>query len=218
MTPGPAAGPAGYLDLPVRGYLDELGRGTAAPGGGSAAALAVALAGGLCAMAARLSARQLPGDAADRLAAQADRLCAGAAALVQADADAYLACIEARREAGAEAAAAALSAAADVPMQVLAAGADLADIAARLAAGGNPNLRGDAIAAALLAEAGARAAAQLVRINLAAAPGDERLARAGRLLQQAGQSARAAQPPADPGRAWLCCSCATPGRYRVPAA
>jgi formiminotetrahydrofolate cyclodeaminase len=47
---------------------------------------------------------------------------------------------------------------------------------------GHPNLHGDAITAALLAEAGARSACALVRINLSAAESDERLARVARLL------------------------------------
>jgi methenyltetrahydrofolate cyclohydrolase len=92
----------------------------------------------------------------------------------------------------------ALPAAADVPMQVLEAGAEVAGLAARLAADGNPNLRGDAVAA-LLAEAGVRAATELVTINLADVPGDERPARARRLLRQIARSTRAAQQPTDPG-------------------
>ena len=90
--------------------------------------------------------------------------CARAASLIQADAHSYLGVIKAQRLAAAgtdtsqgapartgpgadtyhrqRAVVGALSAAADVPMQVLEAGADVAGLAARLAAGGNPNLRG----------------------------------------------------------------------------
>ena len=118
----------------------------------------------LCAMAARLSARQLPGDEAYAMETKAERLRAGAASLIQADAHSYLGVIKAQRLAAAgtdtsqgapartgpgadtyhrqRAVVGALSAAADVPMQVLEAGADVAGLAARLAAGGNPNLRG----------------------------------------------------------------------------
>ncbi len=53
----------------------------------------------------------------------------------------------------------ALSGAAAVPMQVVEVAAQVAQVAAYLAREGNPNLRGDAITAAALAEAGARAAA-----------------------------------------------------------
>ncbi len=67
-------------------------------------------------------------------------------------------------------------------MRVVEIGAQVAVLAARLAAHGHPNLHADAITAALLAEAGARAACALVRINLSAAESDERLARVARLL------------------------------------
>ncbi len=81
--------------------------------------------------------------------------------------------------------AAALAAAADVPMEIIELAVPVARIAARLAADGNPNLRGDAITGALLAEAGARAAAVLVGINLAGAADDDRPARAGQLAKEA---------------------------------
>jgi formiminotetrahydrofolate cyclodeaminase len=45
--------------------------------------------------------------------------------------------------------------------------ADAAGIASRLAEQGNPNLRGDAVIAVLLADAAARGAAVLVEINVA---------------------------------------------------
>ena len=193
----------GYLDLPLRAFLGLLADDQPAPAGGAAAALGVALAASLCAMAARLSGRQLP-EAAE-LAAEAGRLADTVAPLAQADAEAYRAVIAARRrptatpagpgapaEPGAPAApdddqrrrrlAAALSDAADVPMRVAEIGAQVAVLAARLAAHGHPNLHGDAITAALLAEAGARSACALVRINLSAAESDERLARVARLL------------------------------------
>jgi formiminotetrahydrofolate cyclodeaminase len=78
-------------------------------------------------------------------------------------------------------------------MEVAEIGAEVAATAAAVAAGGNPNVRGDAIAAALLAAAGARAAAALVRINLAGAAGDGRPAHAARLASQASRSAAAAE-------------------------
>ena len=48
-----------YLDLPLKAFLDLVASGGPAPGGGSVAAIAVALAAGLSGMAARLSAGQL---------------------------------------------------------------------------------------------------------------------------------------------------------------
>lgn len=78
--------------------------------------------------------------------------------------------------------AAALSAAADVPLQIVELAVPVSAIAATLAVDGNHALRGDALAAGLLAQAAARAAAVLVRINLAGAPDDPRHARADALL------------------------------------
>jgi len=52
------------------------------------------------------------------------------------------------------------------PLAIAEVGAELAELAAELARTGNPNLSGDAVAGALLAEAGAQAAARLVAINL----------------------------------------------------
>jgi formiminotetrahydrofolate cyclodeaminase len=52
------------------------------------------------------------------------------------------------------------------PLEIAEIAAEVAELAAELAHGGNPNLSGDAIAGALLAEAAAQAAARLVAINL----------------------------------------------------
>ncbi len=197
MTGQPA-----YLDLPVSQFLGQLAGPGPAPSGGGAAALAVSMGAGLCAMTARLSSRQLTAAGAEDLAATAERTAARAAALVQADADAYAGVIAARRQpAGTDGngesrrrqIAAALSDAAAVPMEIIELAVPVAGIAARLAAGGNPNLRGDAITGALLAEAGARAAAVLVGINLAGAAADDRPARAARLAGEAASFAAAAQ-------------------------
>jgi methenyltetrahydrofolate cyclohydrolase len=190
--------------------------GKPAPAGGSAAALTVAQAAALCAKTARLSARQLTADRAGQLTTEADRIRTAAVGLVDQDARAYGGVIEharkaaaARRDAGARAAGAeagpadapdeqvselmaslarALSKAADVPMEIVELAAQVAGLAAPLAAVGNPALRGDAVAAALLAQAGARAAATLVAINLADSPDDLRPARAFDLLASIAQA------------------------------
>ena len=52
------------------------------------------------------------------------------------------------------------------PLEVAQLGAELAEMGADIAIAGNPNLAGDAIAGALLAEAAAQAGAKLVAINL----------------------------------------------------
>src|SRR5271169_3953453 len=114
-----AGSPDDYLKMPLSGFLAALADGSPAPGGGCAAATAVAIGAGLCAMTARISARQLTGKGAAELAADASALQAGAAALIQADARSYQAVLAARgpanvAEAGqADRVAAALGAAAD---------------------------------------------------------------------------------------------------------
>jgi formiminotetrahydrofolate cyclodeaminase len=169
-----------FLDQTLAGFLDQAAARQPAPGGGSAAALTVALCAGLAAMAARFSARQV-GDA-EELAVQADRLRDRAAALVDEDARAYQAVLDTRRGGGAGTGTAreAMQHAVVVPLQICELAGQTAALAAALAADGNPNVRGDAITAALLAEAAARSSATLVRINIAAGASD------------AGLSARAA--------------------------
>ncbi|MGF1470603.1 MAG: cyclodeaminase/cyclohydrolase family protein [Rubrobacteraceae bacterium] len=163
-------------------FLDLTVSGEPAPGGGAAAAVAVSLAAALSGMAARLSTGQLS-DAAGLLK-RAEELRERAAPLAQADADAYERVIEAQRERGDVRGA--LAAAADVPLEVAVVGTEVATLAARLVEEGNPNLRGDALAAVLLAEAGTRAAVSLVEINLSAAgAGDGRLDHARKLAESA---------------------------------
>ena len=83
----------------------------------------------------------------------------------------------------------ALARAADVPLRIAEVATDVAELAAEVAERGNENLRGDAAAAAVLAEAGARMAANLVVINLTMREEDERVQRA---LWLADAAARAA--------------------------
>jgi formiminotetrahydrofolate cyclodeaminase len=104
------------------------------------------------------------------------------ATLALADEDAYAKVIEALRLPPGSPARptelkAALSDAADVPLAVAEAGAEVAVLAALVAREGNDRLRGDALVAAELAEAGARGAAELVAINLAGLD-DPRIGRA----------------------------------------
>jgi len=56
------------------------------------------------------------------------------------------------------------------PLEVARIAAEVAELAAELASAGNPNLTGDAIAGALLAEASAQASARLVAFNLIDGP------------------------------------------------
>src|SRR5437868_11787468 len=81
-----------FLDLTVRGWLDELGQQGPAPGGGSAAAMTAAMGAALVGMAARLSADSWP--EAGGICAQASALGARLADLAQADAEDYRASLE----------------------------------------------------------------------------------------------------------------------------
>jgi len=180
-----------YLDLPLGEFLDLVASGNPAPGGGSVAAVAVALAAGLSGMAARLSAGQL----ANGLAERADAARLRVATLARIDAESYGRVLDAYREPDSEIrrerVSDALSGATDVPLAVAEVGNEVAGIAARLVEEGNANLVGDAITAVLLAEAGVRAAVTLAEINLSAANlDDDRLGRANELVDETASTAR----------------------------
>jgi hypothetical protein len=81
---------------------------------------------------------------------------------------------------------AALSAAAEVPLEIAAASAEVAELAAASARiPGNEQLAGDAGTATVIAEAATRAAAALVELNLAGSPADPRLELAAALARRA---------------------------------
>jgi formiminotetrahydrofolate cyclodeaminase len=196
MAPRPAR--EGYLDLTLGQFLDRLAAREPAPGGGAAAAVTVAMAAGLVAMAARFSGDQL--EHAEEVAAEAEALRLRVAPLAQADADAYGKVLEAlalpressaeRRQLREETIRRALEGAADVPLTVAEIGANVAELAETVARSGNPNLRGDAVTAGLLAAAGVRSTARLVAINVG--DRDERTVRAERLAGKAAEAARRA--------------------------
>ncbi len=198
MTLSPENTTPDYLDLSLGEFLDRVASGGPAPGGGSVAAVAVALAAALSGMSARLSADQLADapELADRTDASRRRV----APLARADAasygrvlDAYHLPREPDPEARTERIRDALSGAADVPLAIAEVGNEVAAIAARLVEEGNPNLEGDAMTAVLLAEAGVRAAAALAEINLCSANvKDERLGRANRLVDMTAATVRRA--------------------------
>lgn len=180
-----------YLGQPLGGFLDLVASREPAPGGGATAAVTVALAAALTAMAARFSTEHLAD--ADELAGRADGLREEVVLLARADAAAYGRVLDAQRtprddeEGRRRKIRDALTEAADVPLSIAGIGAEVAGLAARLAEEGNPNLRGDAVAAAVLAGAAARAAATLVEINVSAGAADD-----GRVSRAAGLRATAA--------------------------
>ena len=73
---------------------------------------------------------------------------------------------------------------------------DVGSLAAELAEHGNPNLRGDAATAVLLAEAAVRSTANLVEINLGTREGDERIERARALVETTRRISRRVLEPA----------------------
>jgi formiminotetrahydrofolate cyclodeaminase len=177
------------LDLPIREYLSRLGVSEGAPGAGSTAAIVAAAAAALVGMAARAS--QEVWKEAGGAVAQAAALGARLDPLCQADADALeeaLARLGAKRE-GDEALADALWHAAEVPLLIAEAATDVAELAAYVAGEVSAEVRPDAAAAALLAEAAARTGAKLVEVNLATLEGDEHLERARHLAQKSSRCA-----------------------------
>jgi formiminotetrahydrofolate cyclodeaminase len=166
--------------------LESFAQRTPAPGGGSASAVACALAASLLEMATRFDPA---GDQAVLMRAAQAR--SQALELARRDLEAYLPVLQAlrlpRSDPGrAEAVAVASAQASETPLAVAVLAADLAELAARAALDGNPNLDGDASAAVALADGACAAAARLVEINLRDAPQDPRIAAARELTQRAG--------------------------------
>ena len=182
-----------FLDLPLHEFLDAVASEEPTPGGGSAAALAVTMSAALSAMVAKASGDWVQ---AGSVVAQAERLRKRAAPLAQRDAEAYEGALGSTRlpdrvEPGVRDAAvgAAMDRAAELPLQIVEAAADAASLAELVAERGAQERRGDAVAAALLAEAGARAAAVLVAVNLTMKPNDERIVLARELARAASEAA-----------------------------
>lgn len=170
-------------DHSLHDLLEQVAAERPAPGGGSSAAWACALGAGLVEMAAGFA------DMGE-MRTRAGELRARALQLAERELHSYEPVLEALRlpadDAGRAARVdAALSDAAEAPLAVAEAAAEVAELAARAARDGNERLEGDAIAGTLLAEAAARAAVELVEINLAERPDDERRAAARELAERA---------------------------------
>ncbi len=159
-----------FRELPVDGFAEALASDAPTPGGGSASALAGALAAGLVAMVARLT----PGEL-DDVAAEGDALRAELLTLVDEDAAAFDAVMAAFRlpketpeqQAGrSEAVQAAYRGAVEPPLRVCMRTVRVLELALRVAGNGNPNAVSDAGVAALLASAALEGAGLNVQINL----------------------------------------------------
>ncbi len=182
-----------YLELRIDQFLARLADGEA-PGGGSAAALTVAVSASLVAMVARASSDSW--EEAGGVAAQALAVLEHVAPLARTDAEAWQDAVSALR--GAEggdadrrnfALAQKLERAAAVPLEIAELAADASALAALAAERGDGAHRADAASAAALAAGAARAAAHLVEINLGVQDDDPRLRRARDCERAAAESA-----------------------------
>lgn len=173
---------------PLDSFLDELEAPAPSACGGTAAALAGAMAAALVTMVARGSANWTDGPG---IASQARSLRARLVALGNEDAAAFADVLTTMREHQGTpeqrdfALGNALLRAAEVPLRIAEAAADVTELAALTAAEGAPKMRADASAAAALAEAATRAATHLVDVNLATVPGDRHSERAAGLAAAA---------------------------------
>ena len=175
------------LDQSVSAFLDQIASEEPAPGGGAVAAVVTAMAAGLVGMGARFSRKHWQDW--ELVATEADALRKRVAPLAQADADAfadYLTAIRLPKDDPEhdQAIAQATDRAAAVPLEIAAAAAEVAKLAGSLAENGNPNLKDDAVSAALFAQAAARATANLVAANLGR-DDDERVIQARRYAESA---------------------------------
>lgn len=186
------------LELTVRAWLGELGDRSPSPGGGAAAAVAAAMAASLVAMAARLSDDwQESGGIVAQASSLADRL----ASLAETDADVYtesLITLDHRDEIPPErrdyVLGEALARAAEAPLAIAEAAADVALLAAEAAERADPRLRPDAEVAAALAAAAAQAAARLVEVNLSTTRDDARVVDARTAAEAAVRAMRGSFP------------------------
>lgn len=151
---------------------------TPAPGGGAVVAVVASLAAGLTAMAARFAPDEWEPRAA--VVGRAEELRARLEPLADADADAYGAFMAEPSDENVERIVA-------IPFELAESAAELAELAALVAAEGNPNVSGDASAGADLAAAATSVAARLVAINARA--GDDRVEQARALAARAAAAA-----------------------------
>jgi formiminotetrahydrofolate cyclodeaminase len=183
------------LDARLSELIERVSDESVVPGGGATAATTVALAAGLLAMTARRS--RAVWEEAGGAIGQAEALKDRAAWLVEESADAYERAAETLGGAhptGSDPGArdwgltVVLGRAAEVPLALAEVATDAGELAAEVAERCDPAVRGDAVAACLLAESGVRIGAHLVEINLMTTTGDTRLERTHALIGRAQRS------------------------------
>jgi len=167
--------PGAFLDMPLREALAEIAAPRPTATAGAVCAVTTAAAAALVEMTARLSDGAAGAAAAGALRSRAE-------SLVDEDAAAYARVLEAQRRTGVERREAlreAFTAAAQPPLRIARAAAEVAVLAERVVGAAERAVCGDAATAASLAAAAARSATRLARVNLAAAGGDLDAAAAG---------------------------------------
>ena len=178
-------------------FLDSVAAATPAPGGGSSAAAAAALGAALVEMTAAFTVgRDRYSGGHDRMTAISERARARRAELLELterELRSYEPVLEAIRlpedEPDRQARIRrASSAAAEPPLDVARAAAEVAELGSEAVRTGNTNLVGDAVVGAVLAEAACRGAARLVEINLGGLSGDPRLAEVSELVTRAARA------------------------------
>jgi formiminotetrahydrofolate cyclodeaminase len=182
--------------------LQRVAAADAAPGAGPAAAWTCATAAALTEMVSAVELRKDPADPA-AVTGRRDRaaqLRARALELADEDVAAYggvMAVVARRDEPGhGGRLREALSQAAQPPLQIAEAAAEVTRLAADATAGARGGVRGEGVTAAVLGEAAVRAAAAIVDMNLAGARDDPRHAAVAALADGAAADlARALQPP-----------------------
>jgi formiminotetrahydrofolate cyclodeaminase len=188
-----------YAQLGFENLLELIGRATPTPAAGTVASLTAALASALCAKCASLSTKQL--NNASNYEQRGIELKARAISLAQADAEAYTGVILARRlqrnrestEQASQSVEPAMRRATSVPIEIGKLGVEIGRLAAELAEVGNPNLIGDAVTAALLADSAVQAAVTLAEINLSNNPTEQDRATLHTLLIQSREATTRAQ-------------------------
>jgi len=171
------------------GLLSKIASPAPAPASGSATAAVVAAAAALVQKVALLSVKKWP--EATEMHARAERLRLQSEDLIEQDSIAYIDFVEAVRSGQGVAGARARTV--QVPLEMVRAAAEVAELAEQAASSGNPKLRPDAVVAAMLAAAAAESAAYLVGVNVGETT-DARWDEARRLASEA--SARLRSPGA----------------------
>jgi formiminotetrahydrofolate cyclodeaminase len=141
----------------------------------------VSAAAALLEKSARLSSRHWDGAAGALERAHVLRV--ASFGLIEEDAQAYIAFVEAVRSQ--EDVETAHARTVDVPLRMTRAAAEVTELAVQLANHGNPKLRADAVVAATLAAAAAESGALLISVNVGDVAGDARLAAARQLARKA---------------------------------